>query len=209
MRKTDGWRPRASRKRGFDDDEPFGGPPFPLPLPMARSDGDRSSAPSAGDRDVGAVVKWFNPEKGFGFVELSDGSGDAFLHGSVLSRVGASVVNPGAKLRVQVGPGQKGLQVKTVMEITDDGPATPQRAAPATAEQFNPGPAERLRGTVKWYNTEKGFGFIAADSGGKDVFVHASVLRRAGLTELAEGQAVEMEVVQGKKGPEASAINGV
>ena len=61
-------------------------------------------------------------------------------------------------------------------------------------------------GTVKWYNQAKGFGFIAPEDGGKDVFVHASALRRAGLTELAEGQRVTIQITQGQKGPEAASI---
>jgi CspA family cold shock protein len=62
------------------------------------------------------------------------------------------------------------------------------------------------QGTVKWYNQAKGFGFIAPEDGGKDVFVHASALRRAGLTELAEGQRVTIQITQGQKGPEAASI---
>jgi CspA family cold shock protein len=54
------------------------------------------------------VVKWFSPEKGFGFVELSDGSGDAFLHGRVLAQRGIGVVQSGETLEVHVGPGHKG-----------------------------------------------------------------------------------------------------
>ena len=61
-------------------------------------------------------------------------------------------------------------------------------------------------GTVKWYNTAKGFGFIAMDSGGKDVFVHASALQRAGITGLSEGQRVFVGVAEGRKGPEAASI---
>ena len=56
---------------------------------------------------VSGVVKWFNPEKGFGFVELSDGSGDAFLHGSVLTQGGIAAVQPGETLEVRVGPATK------------------------------------------------------------------------------------------------------
>ena len=58
-------------------------------------------------------------------------------------------------------------------------------------------------GTVKWYNANKGFGFIAPDQGGKDIFVHASALERAGIMGLAEGQRVAIDVTRGKKGPEA------
>jgi CspA family cold shock protein len=59
---------------------------------------------------------------------------------------------------------------------------------------------------VKWYNANKGFGFIASDRGGKDIFVHASALNRAGISELAEGQRVAVDMVEGGKGPEAMGI---
>jgi CspA family cold shock protein len=54
------------------------------------------------------------------------------------------------------------------------------------------------RGTVKWFNSQKGYGFIAPEGGGKDVFVHVSAVERAGLTGLAEGQVVEYEEVADK-----------
>jgi CspA family cold shock protein len=63
-----------------------------------------------------------------------------------------------------------------------------------------------MQGTVKWYNATKGFGFVAPSEGGKDVFVHASALQRAGVMQLAEGQTIWMDVVQGAKGPEAASI---
>ena len=55
-------------------------------------------------------------------------------------------------------------------------------------------------GTVKWFNTTKGFGFIAPDDGGKDVFVHISAVERAGLTGLADDQKVEFELSEGRDG---------
>jgi cold shock protein len=61
-------------------------------------------------------------------------------------------------------------------------------------------------GTVKWFNAEKGFGFIARDDGGKDVFVHVSALERSGLMSLAEGQPVLVDVVEGRKGLEAARV---
>jgi CspA family cold shock protein len=200
------------------------------------------------------VVKWFNAEKGFGFVELGEGAGDVFLHASVLARTGATSVNPGATLKVRVGQGQKGPQVTEVIEV-DESTASAAPAAPRAPRPggfgggagggygdrpagggygggggYNDRPAgggygggggfgaprrgfdapvpsgPEQQGTVKWYNQAKGFGFIAPEDGGKDVFVHASALRRAGLTELAEGQRVTIQITQGQKGPEAASI---
>ncbi|HTJ64324.1 MAG TPA: cold-shock protein, partial [Alphaproteobacteria bacterium] len=172
-----------------------------------------------------ATVKWFNPEKGFGFVALSDGSGDAFLHANTLNQSGHSVVSPGATLRVRIGQGQKGRQVSEVLSV-DESTATPSASrggaggAPRGAGGFGggpggggaprrgapTGPSVEMQGTVKWYNATKGFGFVAPAEGGKDVFVHASALQRAGVMQLAEGQTIWMDVVQGAKGPEAASI---
>ena len=62
-------------------------------------------------------------------------------------------------------------------------------------------------GSVKMYNRDKGFGFVGQDGGGKDVFVHVTTLERGGLSELAEGQRVRMQIGQGQKGLEAQTIN--
>ncbi len=59
-------------------------------------------------------------------------------------------------------------------------------------------------GTVKWFNTTKGFGFIAPDDGGKDVFVHISAVERAGLTGLADDQKIEFELEEGRDGRQSA-----
>lgn len=61
-------------------------------------------------------------------------------------------------------------------------------------------------GTVKWFNADKGFGFIQQDGGGPDVFAHYSAIQSTGYRELAEGQAVEFDVTQGAKGLQAENI---
>ena len=64
-------------------------------------------------------------------------------------------------------------------------------------------------GTVKWFNATKGFGFIAPDVGGEDLFVHQSEIQAQGYRELLEGQRVEFEVTQGKKGMQASSVRAI
>jgi len=67
---------------------------------------------------------------------------------------------------------------------------------------------ERLKGTVKWFNNAKGYGFIGHE-GGADVFVHYSAVTAEGYKSLQEGDQVEFEIVQGQKGPQASNVNKV
>lgn len=68
--------------------------------------------------------------------------------------------------------------------------------------------SDLVQGTVKWFNDEKGYGFIARDSG-KDVFVHFSAINGSGRRTLVEGQQVTMEVTQGEKGPQAANVTPV
>ena len=65
------------------------------------------------------------------------------------------------------------------------------------------------QGTVKWFNSEKGFGFIAPDGGGADVFVHFSNIQGSGYRSLEEGQRVEFDVAPGRKGEEAQNVRAV
>jgi CspA family cold shock protein len=196
---------RHSRRREFDGDayqpqtRTFGTRPR-----FSQSFGDPSGPP------VHGVVKWFNPDKGFGFVELSDGSGDAFLHGSVLAQSGINALQPGETLEVRVGPGHKGPHVTEIISVDSSTgtPAAPRRSSSQarTSNGSPSGVAVEETGTVKWFNPEKGFGFIALDGGGKDVFVHISALERSGHTSLAEGQPVIVDVVEGRKGLEAARV---
>ncbi len=209
-------RDRGPRRRGFDDDmysPRDAGRDVPAFRSPPRFDAAPAGAPAGPSAE--ATVKWFNPEKGFGFVELADGSGDAFLHIGVLQSAGHEAVAPGAKLKVQIGQGQKGRQVAAVLEVdasTATAPAArpsggPRGGAPGGRERPDPSTAIPLDGVIKWFNPEKGFGFAVTDDGGKDVFVHIAVLERAGLRELPEGQKVSMRVVQTQKGREAISIS--
>ena len=178
-----------------------------------------------GGPETGATVKWFNGEKGFGFVELEGGGGDAFLHISVLSRAGYQTVSPGATLRVSVSPGQKGPQIADVVSV-DESTATPgggsgggpggggyggagggfDRPRASARQPVDMSTAVEMRGTVKWFNAEKGFGFVMPEGGGKDVFVHISALNRGGMSSLETNQNVKMQVADGRRGPEAVSV---
>jgi CspA family cold shock protein len=251
---------RPSRRRGGFDDDVM--PSFEMPRERpARSFGGPSpfeSAPPSGPA-VDATVSWFNPEKGFGFTSLSDGSGDAFLHIGQLQAIGRESVPPGATLKVQVAQGAKGKQVVKVLEV-DESTAQPQQFRPRPAgprpggfgagggygaggsggggygsgggyggggggygaggggggfggaprpprRMVDPSTATPLDGVVKWFNPDKGFGFVAGEDGGKDVFVHISVLQAAGMGPLADGQRVSMRIVETPKGREAVSIS--
>ena len=105
--------------------------------------------------------------------------------------------------RAKIGQGQKGPEVTEVIEVDLLGSSAERR--PATASQVVSQTKESI-GTVKMYKVDKGFGFVGQDGGGKDVFVHATALARAGLSGLAEGQRVRMQIGQGQKGLEAQTI---
>ncbi len=65
------------------------------------------------------------------------------------------------------------------------------------------------QGTVKWFNADKGYGFITPDGGGNDLFVHFTAIQSSGYRSLEEGQRVEFEVTQGQKGPQAGEVHPI
>jgi CspA family cold shock protein len=198
---------REPKRRGFDDDNHA---PRDWVADRRQSHPQPSVAAAAapGSAPVEAIVKWFNPEKGFGFVAVAGGT-DAFLHIRALEMAGHSSVPEGARLRVRTSQGQKGLQVSEVVEVdasTAQAASTTRHvvaSAPSSQRHANNMDQSReagamAKGTVKWFNATKGYGFIQPQDGGKDVFVHISAVERAALSSLNEGQVVEYEEVANK-----------
>src|SRR5262249_39555790 len=154
--------------------------------------------------------KWFNAEKGFGFVAVAGGS-EAFIHARLLEAAGHGSVSEGTRVTVRIGQGHKGPEVTEVVEVdttTSQVTSTAPRRSTLrpSVEQPSLGLTEESTGSFLWYNFDKGFGFIKQDGGGKDVFIHATTLERKGLRTLTQGQRVRMKIAQGQKGPEARSI---
>ncbi len=200
-----------NRKRGSfgDRNEDFGGGAFESRGPSIPRADFGSRAPVVDQSNVTTTVKWFNAVKGFGFVSPSNGTPDAFLHISALERAGHQDVPEGATMVCDLGPGQRGPQVVTVISV-DLSTAVPRSSAGAGAgggrRESAPVTGDPVDGTVKFFSPDKGFGFIAVDDGGKDVFVHVKTLERSGLRALEPEQRVRMTISMGQKGPQAESI---
>ena len=143
-------------------------------------------------------VKWFNAVKGYGFLALEGDGSDAFLHVTTLRQSGHDDLKPGATVVCAGVRGPKGWQVMRVLEIdASTALATPAKAVPVPAGTSIGAYVSAL---VKWYNNERGYGFVTREALEGDVFVHAAVLRRHGMDALAPGQKVLVRVGEGQKG---------
>jgi cold shock protein len=175
--------------------------------------------PPGGGERLSGKVKWFNRSKGFGFIVPADGSGDVFLPLAVLERSGFGEAPDGADITFEWVQGPKGRAATQVVELDASAAAPrPPREGRPPRRDFDDGggyggggdrgggPTEQLDGVVKWYDPARGFGFVLPSDGGKDIFVHVTALRRAGIDDLQPGQNVRMAVAQARRGREASSI---
>lgn len=145
-------------------------------------------------------LKWFNASKGFGFLVPDDPNKehfDAFLHITTLQSAGLNALGEGAILECTIEDGQKGKQIKDIINVIDKG------AINMMTHSQNEDGTITLGGLVKWYKPEKGFGFIIADDGLKDIFVHKSLLDKLEIDSLEEGQRVKVTIKAVDKGREA------
>ncbi|MEQ1724805.1 MAG: cold-shock protein [Sphingopyxis sp.] len=155
------------------------------------------------------VVKFFNRDKGFGFVARDDGGEDVFVHISAVEQAGLDNLANGQTLGftlVDRNGRISATDIKITGEhLTADAPsAGGERERPARARRELTG--ERTSGEVKFFNGSKGFGFIKRDDGGADCFVHISALERAGFHGLNEGDRVEFDIEVDDRG-KYSAVN--
>lgn len=151
--------------------------------------------------DVTASVKWYNPNKGFGFVQPGDGSGDAFLHASVVALTGHQSLREGDVVICDIAAGPRGPQVVAIHRVEPTSQPPSGWSAPGHDQ-----PGQVMEGVVKFFDAAKGFGFILPDGGGKDIFVSARTLARSGIESLEADQRVRVTTRIGQKGPMAEDV---
>ena len=152
-------------------------------------------------------VKFFNPSKGFGFIAREDGGEDVFVHISAVEQAGLQGLASGQPLGftlVERNGKVSAIDLKIEgepMPVEEFAPRRDDRAGgggggdrPGGARGRRQLTGERTSGTVKFFNTTKGFGFIARDDGQADAFVHISAVQRAGMAGLEEGDRVAFDI---------------
>lgn len=154
-------------------------------------------------------VKWFNGTKGYGFITLDNG-GDAFCHASALQAAGHSDVPPGTTIVCDLADSPRGLQVVTVHNVdtsTAEAPSRGPRRDGGFHHHRDSGPAgPMVEGKIKFFNDQKGFGFVMPDNGSGDIYLHASALRRSGVQQVEPDQRIRYSTRQGNKGVEVDRV---
>ena len=146
-------------------------------------------------------VKFFNAAKGFGFIQQDSGGEDVFVHISAVERAGLENLGEGQELEFNLV--DRGGKVSAQdLQILGDVVAAPADAGPPKRELTG----DKATGTVKFFNSMKGFGFITRDDGQPDAFVHISAVERSGLSGIDEGQRYEFDLEVDRRG-KYSAVN--
>jgi len=159
------------------------------------------------------VVKFFNPQKGFGFIVRDDGGEDVFVHISAVEQAGLTDLADGQPLDFTLVD-RGGRISATDLKIEGEPMEVVRSSAPREGGReggggFGGGPqrqltGEKAQGTVKFFNSMKGFGFISRDDGQPDAFVHISAVERAGLPTINEGDRFEFDIEVDRRGKYAA-----
>ena len=169
--------------------------------------GDKTSEDSAVDvTQVAGRIKWFDVAKGFGFIVPDDNSPDVLLHVTCLRRDGYRTAYEGARVLCEVLKGPKGLQALRILSMDESTAIHPSQLPPANTHVKVTPTSELETAWVKWFNREKGFGFLTQGEGTADIFIHMETLRLYGLTELRPHQEVMVRYGPGPKGKMATEI---
>jgi CspA family cold shock protein len=145
------------------------------------------------------VVKFFNPQKGFGFVVRDDGGEDVFVHISAVEQAGLTDLADGQPLEFTLV--DRGGRISATNLRIEGEPMAVERAERGPQRQLT---GEKASGTVKFFNAMKGFGFIQRDDGQPDAFVHISAVERAGIPTLNEGDRLQFELEVDRRGKYAA-----
>ncbi len=147
------------------------------------------------------IVKFFNVEKGFGFVQQEGGGEDVFVHISAVERAGLEGLAEGQELQYNLVDRGGKVSAQDLQVVGDVIAVAAKPAAPARELT-----GERVTGTVKFFNAMKGFGFLVRDDSEPDAFVHISAVERSGLTALNEGERYQFDLEVDRRGKH-SAVN--
>ena len=143
--------------------------------------------------NITTTLKWYNMEKGFGFIKLPEKDGDAFLHASQLTNFQATEYPEGMTIICDIIKGQKGLQVSIIHSIDDS-------KVFSSDNNISGDISGQKKGCVKFFNSDKGFGFITLDDEEGDAFIASRVLERCGLMSIEEKQRVMVTLKKSDKG---------
>lgn len=136
-------------------------------------------------------IKWFKTSGGYGFIAPDGGGEDIFFHAGNLFEAGYMKVLAGSRVVCGVARGPKGLRVSRIIEMDESTAKEPPRLPKGLRTVEAEGEWENA--TVKWFNSERGFGFLTRGIGTPDIFCHASVLKRSGfLGVVTPGRRVEV-----------------
>ena len=146
------------------------------------------------------TVKFFNGQKGFGFIQQETGGEDVFVHISAVERAGLEGLSEGQELEFNLVDRGGKISAQDLQVVGDV--IAVQQSAPPRRELTG----EKATGTVKFFNSTKGFGFLVRDDGQPDAFVHISAVERSGLSAINEGERFEFDLEVDRRG-KFSAVN--